>query len=577
MLFIAVPLFIYYHGFHNDFMIWDDNSQVYENEEVKNINFENLKIIFTTNASGMYQPLTSLLFGVVASIFGVQSAFPFHLLSFLLHIINVFLLYFLGRKLLKNETKAILLALLFSAQHMTVEAVSWISATSTLLFSLFFMISMLFYIRFLEKSNKTAYYLSLVFFSIGCFCKVQIVPFVGVLFLLDFLYKKKYLSKKMLLLKLPFTVVALLFVCIGVFFRESSLVSNSQLPFNNLYFGLNQFFGYINEMLTLPHYSIIRMKDTVIHFQVILLFVLFYLIYRFKNNKLFVFGILFFIMNVVLQTTIFTKFNNPYNDRYMYLSGMGIWIAILSFGNKRKHLFLISIFVVFQILLAKATAIKFSNAKEIYIERSHEVFKEDNIFNFRDWQFQEKVAEGKTNTFIYAPVNSKYGVFNNLGILFARFGIQNSSEWCFLKAIEFNPNNADIYKNLAKLFVNQDLLKTEEYYVKAIEIQPASFELYINIGCLYTKFDLKKAESSFLKAMKLNPSSHIAPMNLGIIYSKDNWNKSEEYLLKALSLNPENLKLNKNLGILYKNIDAEKSKLYMKRSEELISKINWKK
>ncbi len=160
--------------------------QVYNNPLIKTVSLENIKKIITTPVLGMYAPLTGLSYASISNVFGVQSATPFHIFSFILHILNLILVYFLGLKIFKTQNKAILLSLLFSLHPLAVEAVSWVSATSTLLFSAFFLSGMYYYIRFLESNQRSYYTITLLLFVLGCFSKVQMIPFVGVLFLLDF-------------------------------------------------------------------------------------------------------------------------------------------------------------------------------------------------------------------------------------------------------------------------------------------------------------------------------------------------------------------------------------------------------
>tara|TARA_B100000809_G_scaffold111195_1_gene109806 strand:- start:24800 stop:26551 length:1752 start_codon:yes stop_codon:yes gene_type:complete len=574
LLLFLIPVIIYFQGLDNDFIIWDDNVQVYENEVTENLSFENLKIIFTNGVCGMYQPMTSLLFAVIAFFFGVKSAFPYHIFSLLLHVVNTFLVFFLGCRLFKNKTKAFLLGLLFSVQHMTVEAVSWVSATSTLLFSFFFLIAMLFYIKYLEDNFRRNYILSLAFFFIGCFCKVQIIPFVGVLFLIDYWYEKPYLSKELLFSKIPFVIIAIIFGWIAVYFRAVTLAVNSDgLPYDKIYFGLNQFAGYIFELITLPHYASIRNIKYVFHFQVFMFCLLICSVYYFRKRRLFVFGVLFFLLNVVLQTTLFSRFNNPYNNRYVYISGIGIWIALLSFSYGKKHVYLMSFYIFLHFLFATAVAINWSNSKSIYRYNKETT---SSGYDFGKWKLEDITDQEFRYTYKIKKIDNAVGIYNNIGVAFVRFGLIDLSEWCFLKAADSEPPNVDVFKNLALVFVNINSKKRKIYLLEALSLEPTSFDINIKLGCLFSKTDLDMSEKYFLAAFRLKPNSSIAPMNLGVIYSKNDREKSEEYLLKALCLNPDDLKVNKNLEVFYENSDPKKSNMYLLKSTDLSLISNWK-
>jgi hypothetical protein len=217
---LFIPILILYMGwFGYGFISIDDGGQVLDNTKIHSLNFQNLIAIFTSATVSMYQPLTSLSFGFIIELFGLKSAVPFHVFSFLLHCANTFLVFAIGKRLFSNKISPYILPLLFALHPLTVEAVAWVSATSTLLFTLFFLLATLNYQEYLEKENKKKYYYSLLFFLLGCFAKVQIVPFVGVLFLLDYLNEKPLINKKNILNKIPFFIIAPIFAYITSQYR----------------------------------------------------------------------------------------------------------------------------------------------------------------------------------------------------------------------------------------------------------------------------------------------------------------------------------------------------------------------
>lgn len=569
-LFIGIPLFIYFHNFQDDFM-WDDGSQVYKNEEVKNLNFENIKIIFTTCASGMYQPVTSVFYGLIAILFGVKSTFPYHVFSFFLHILNTFLVFVIARKIFKNKTKAVFLALLFTGHYMAVESVAYISATSNLSYAFFFFISIWFYMKKLEENGKRKYYFwSLLFFTIGCFCKVQIIALVGTLFVVDYLYKKPIFSKKRLLDKIPFAFIALVFGIIGIYFRSVSLNVNKEMSiFDNAYFGLNQITNYILKISLFPvsyYKSFIGLNITT-HIHVFLFLILAYSLYHFRKNRLYVFGIFFFLMNIILHTTFFTKTEAPYGDRYTYIAAIGLWIAVLSFIDKKRHYYILTLFAVILVFSARVKSVNWSNYQK--------TLNNSLVVNSgKDWYLESSELYEKR---YYITKNSDLvGVCNNLGIVFLKLDMIDVAEIFFLKTIDLDPTRIEAHKNLASYFFRRDSKTAEKYFLEVLKIQPNSYDSYVNLGFIYSKSDLKKAEECFLKALYLNPNSHVAFMNLGIIYNEQKNLLAEDYFLQALRLNKSDLKLYKNLVTFYKESDPDRSKFFLSKIGEISAKKeNW--
>ena len=149
---------IYASSLQYGFTAIDDGGQVLENPFVQSLDWESIKGMFTSATVGMYQPLTTLLFALINAVFGHDSAVPFHLFSLLLHAVNAGLVHRVGQRLLQHDAAAFVLALLFAAHPLAVEAVCWVSATSTLLFTWCFLSRVLAYERFLANGMRGALY-----------------------------------------------------------------------------------------------------------------------------------------------------------------------------------------------------------------------------------------------------------------------------------------------------------------------------------------------------------------------------------------------------------------------------------
>jgi tetratricopeptide (TPR) repeat protein len=535
---ICVTLFAYATSFTNDFVLLDDDSQVYENTLVQNLNFNNIETIFTSTVIGMYQPLVTFFFAIIASVFGIESASSFHTFSLFIHLINVFLVFSLGKKLLKDETKSILLALLFAIHPLSVEAVAWVSATSTVLFTFFFLSALLYYIRFLEEDQKKHYYLSLLLFLIGCFCKVQIIPFVGALFLVDYFYQKPFFTKRSLIQKLPFIIIALIFTFIA--FNARVVDQIGQRPYSNIYFSGYQTTWYIiknlvpmnlvattnwPEQLTIVH-----------HILTIAVLPLLYSIYYFRKNRLFVFGVLFFLFNVVLHIAIVSKLYAPYADRYAYLSSLGIWIALFSFFNKKQLLYSIGPFLFLLLFITKSQVKTWKNNEILF-----------------------------TRNIKYSPNALSY---NNLGCVYLNSN-RSIAKKHFLKAIELDSIFKIAYNNLGLFYINSNKSIAEKYFLKAIELDSKDKIAYNGLGVIYINSNPKKAASCFLKAIELDPKYTIAYKNLGLIYMDTDKEKAMGYLEKSIQLDPTDTKIYNILGVIYATTDKNKAITYFLKTLSL--------
>lgn len=337
---VAVPLLavisiaIYGASIGYDFIEIDDGGQVLVNPYLDSLSWDNLKGIFTSATVGMYQPLTTFVFAVLSAVFGRESAVPFHLLSLGLHVGNAVLVWSLGKRLFDGrERLALMLALLFAVHPLAVEVVCWVSATSTLLFSAFFLSGMLLYDRYLAEHDKKHYVATLVVFLLGSLAKVQMLPFVGVLFLLDGLRGQQWIDKKRLVEKLPFLGIAAIFVAISLHFRGGqSAFTGDYMP---ALLTPGQITWYLAKALIPANLGIVYdwppspWGAWAIGSWVVLIG-LGAAMWRWRANKLLVFGGLFFLGNIILHTAGVTTFLGPFADRYGYLSLIGFWVMILA-------------------------------------------------------------------------------------------------------------------------------------------------------------------------------------------------------------------------------------------------------
>lgn len=623
VLLLAIPTFIYFNSFGNEFLSLDDGTQVYKNNLIQNLSFKNLKMLFTTDAIGMYSPLTSVYYGIIAAFFGIKTATVFHIFSYLIHLFNLLLVYFLGLRIFKNTTAAVFLSLLFSVHPMAVETVAWVSATSSLLFTACFLLASIFYLKFLETQKVKFYGLCFLSFLAGCFFKVQIIPFVGVLFLLDYLFKKPYLSKKYLLQKLPFIVTALVFGFVALQFKGNELAINREpLNYSRIYFAMNQFFWYLLKLLVPIDIAISYNwpKELTIwhHFYAFALLPLSYLVYHFRKNRLLVFGFLFFIGNLILLTSIFTRPYSPYCVRYSYLASLGLWIILIAVGQqiylKTKKPWLQYIayaFLGFLIYLANRETSFWKNSVEIYkksIAIEETAFDHNGIgIAYTETNVDLKKAEFHlTKALKLEPNNGRY--HHDLGFIYARKDAEKAKKH-YLEAIRLDPKDSRSYNDLATFYSDSDPKKAEKYLLKAIALDPNLADAYSNLGGVYMQTDSKKAKKYFMKTISINPNHFNAYGNLGILYQKTDVQKAEKYLLKSIALEPQfqtyyylgNLYFNTNrtkeaifylkkalqlnpnhnnsysilliLSQIYKNSDPKKSKLYSAKAQKLLQKL----
>jgi type IV pilus assembly protein PilF len=128
------------------------------------------------------------------------------------------------------------------------------------------------------------------------------------------------------------------------------------------------------------------------------------------------------------------------------------------------------------------------------------------------------------------------------------------------KALEYQPNNADIYRIFAYYYqrVNED--KTaEQYYKKSLNIDSKNADTYNNYGTFLCKLErYKEAEDAFLTAIAQSSYTNVASTYENAAYCAEKANvidKAIYYYQYALSHNPNKLYIYLSLAKL--NIDKK--------------------
>ena len=132
----------------------DDPGYVTANERVlAGLTVDGVLWAFTTSAQGNWHPLTWLSLMLDAEL-GGGSALLFHLTNVLLHLVNTLLLFQLFVRMTGGVWQSGLVALMFAVHPLHVESVAWISERKDVLCTLFWMLAMLAYVRYVEQLKQ---------------------------------------------------------------------------------------------------------------------------------------------------------------------------------------------------------------------------------------------------------------------------------------------------------------------------------------------------------------------------------------------------------------------------------------
>lgn len=338
---LLLTLLVYSNSVDNDFIYQlDDDLYITNNKGVKEISTENLKNIFTESYVGLYLPFTMLTYMIEYRFFEMDAS-GYHKINLLLHLVNTVLIFFLFMKIKPKPVIAAIVALFFAIHPMHVESVSWISERKDVLYALFFMIGLIFYLNYLKKNTVANYSLTVLFFIFSLLSKAVAVSFPLFLVLFDWYHGRKF-DKKVILEKVPFFALSLVFGLIGLYFTKAEHVNDTTTPVvswvNRIFFVSDAIVFYLVKsvapfnLMVYKYYPAATVGAIPVKFYFSALIVLliagamvFWLYKSVTWRREYIFGLLFFAIPTFFVLQIIPAGRAYAADRYTYLSYTGLF------------------------------------------------------------------------------------------------------------------------------------------------------------------------------------------------------------------------------------------------------------
>jgi len=185
MLALAV-LAVYGQTLGFGFISYDDPVYVVNNPWVqRGLDWEGVRWAFTSFYAANWFPLTWLSLMLDAEIAGVDPRM-FHLTNLLLHTTSTLLLFQLLDRATGARWKSAWVAALFAVHPLHVESVAWVAERKDVLCTLFWFLTMLLWLRWVERPGAMRYAGVIVSFALGLLCKSMLVTLPFALLLFDF-------------------------------------------------------------------------------------------------------------------------------------------------------------------------------------------------------------------------------------------------------------------------------------------------------------------------------------------------------------------------------------------------------
>src|SRR5437868_11508083 len=123
---LLLTFLLFYNTLTNNFVNLDDSGYIKDNPDIKSLSAKNIAAIFSSYYNANYHPFTTLSYAIEYYLFGLNAK-PYHIINLLIHLLNVFMVFRLIKKISDKTEIALIVALFFAIHPMHVESVAWIS------------------------------------------------------------------------------------------------------------------------------------------------------------------------------------------------------------------------------------------------------------------------------------------------------------------------------------------------------------------------------------------------------------------------------------------------------------------
>lgn len=341
ILLAYVTVLAFYPSITANFINLDDSVMVTENPYITSLSFDNIKHIFFSSHYKLYHPLVTLSYALEYFICGLDP-YLYHVDNIFLHLFNTLLIFFIIKILSKSFFVSYLTALFFAIHPVCVESVAWVTSRKDNLYTFFFLLSILSYLKVDESKRKNLFFAFSVFlFVCSCLSKPTAVTLPVILILIDF-FKNKLCLKK-IKRYVPFFIISVVFIFVAIlshYSLEEKIVTTIFVRFVNfidahfnILFYIYKFVFPLNLSCLYPHfYNYHTLPPWYILYSPLLLYlIIFFVFLSLRINKKIFFGFFFFLIAVLPSSGILPTGVSPVADRYVYVAYIGLFYIAAEF------------------------------------------------------------------------------------------------------------------------------------------------------------------------------------------------------------------------------------------------------
>jgi protein O-mannosyl-transferase len=531
-LILMLNLIAYANSFAADWH-FDDLANIVNNRDVQitDLSWKGLHSALTSKIGGN-RPVSYLSFALNYYLSGLNVG-PYHVVNFIVHTLNAFLVFLLVLHVLKRsrfdvpllhlEIFSFFAAALWSTNPLQTQSVTYVIQRMNLLACFFFLLSLIFYIRWRASAAQFHHLGNLIgcvtcaLLAFGCKENSFILPVILFAYEIYFVEnsQKPQVRARTALLFSSMVVGLAGFVVYhydvierireGYTYRDFSMSERVLTQSRVVLYHLSQLLLPLPSRLALHHefdtsHSLTSPPTTLLSFLLIGIALGIAVFWR-KRRLVVSFFILWYFLTLSVESSFFPL--EMIFEHRVYLPSIGIFVVILYplleyfdslFESKRFVLIypVLTVLILFSVYFAYAR---------------NNVWKDDVTL----WQDNvEKYPQS-------------YRAQNNLGTAYVANGETELAEKAFRESIRLNPNFSGARINLALLYLREGRSREAIASVEGMEEDDLNLppDVYFNLGVIYAKRgDLEKAIKNYREAIDRRQDFAEAYFNLALAYLK---------------------------------------------------------
>ena len=523
--------------------IYDDSQQILGNPYVHS--FRHVREIFTTSvwsfqgAEGVlsyYRPLMTFGYMLCWRLFG-SVPLGYHIVSVVMNAVIVLLVFFVGRRLFRDDVVAFAAATIFALHPVHTESVAWVAGVTDLELTLFYLLTFWLFLDISRVGRPRIwlrYILMMASFGLALLSKEQAATLPVLATVYEHFYREDRAETTSYQ---KFSRYGVLWVTVGVYIFVRAHLLGALLPGNRhesisyyeVLLSASSLFGkYVGKLLWPVHLALfydIHKSISLFQPAVILglasLFVCCLLIRWTGMQRPASFAVVWFVLTLAPVLNMRWMISNVFAERYLYLPSVGFsWLA--AYGVRKLWLLLDLRPAVWRGALACSLG-ALGIVCVMLTVRQNSVWRDQETF------IRHSLASSADGGFTRA----------NLGAIEWDRGDVAGAEREWLQAFGEQPKNAILLEDLALLYAkqqrNQDAI---DYFQRAIQLQPKYVHAHLSFGKFYQDLGrMADAEAEYRTAVRLSPLSIQARNELGeLLFSEGRLTEAAQEFQRSVDI-----------------------------------------